>query len=318
MSRRTRRVLPLVLPLLLVGLGVASCGDDDSGEASSGDLSSVTVKGDVGTNPEVSFDGKVEVKKTTSEVITEGDGEEIKAGDSVLAHIWIGNGFSQEKAFSTYEEEPKTAQLLTADEKALSPLFVEGLVGHTIGSRVAVASTAEEAFGPQGNAQLKIGNKDTVVAVIDLLSAVPEGPSGEDVNAPSWAPEIVEKNGVPTSLDFSKTPAPSKKLQSATLIQGEGATVEKGQLLVVNYLGQVYKGKKPFDESYSRGQPASFPIGTGGVIPGWDKALVGAKLGSRMMLSIPPEDGYGAAGNKEAGIKGTDTLYFVVDLLAAA
>ena len=66
-------------------------------ETRRGDLSSVTIKGEVGTNPEVTFDGKVEVEKTTSEVITEGDGEEIKAGDSVLAHIWIGNGFSQEK-----------------------------------------------------------------------------------------------------------------------------------------------------------------------------------------------------------------------------
>jgi peptidylprolyl isomerase len=317
-SRRTRRVLPLVLPLLLVGLGVSSCGDDSGSDESSGDLSSVTIKGDVGTNPEVSFDGKVEVDKTVSKVITEGDGEEIKAGDSVLAHIWIGNGFTQEKSLSTYEEEPKTPQLLTADEKMLSPLFVDGLVGHTIGSRVAVASTAEEAFGPQGNAQLKIGNKDTVVAVIDLLSSVPDGPEGDDVKAPSWAPKIAEKDGVPTSLDFAGTPKPTKKLQSATLIQGEGETVEKGQLLVVNYLGQVYGGKKPFDESYSTGQPASFPIGTGGVIPGWDKALVGQKLGSRVMLSIPPEDGYGKAGNEQAGIKGTDTLYFVVDLLAAA
>ena len=82
-------------------------------------------------------------------MITEGDGEEIEAGDSVLAHIWIGNGFSQEKSFSTYEEGQKAPQLLTADEKVLSPLFVEGLVGQTVGSRVAVAATAEEAFGPR-------------------------------------------------------------------------------------------------------------------------------------------------------------------------
>ena len=130
-SRRTRRVLPLVLPLLLVGLGVACVRRRRLRRATtpSGDLSSVTIKGDVGTDPEVTFDGKVEVDKTTTEVITEGDGEEIEAGDSVLAHIWIGNGFTQEKAFSTYEEEPKTPQLLTADEKALSPLFVEGARG---------------------------------------------------------------------------------------------------------------------------------------------------------------------------------------------
>jgi peptidylprolyl isomerase len=318
-SRRTRRVLLLVLPVLLVGLGVSSCGDDDSsGDDSAGDLSSVKIEGDVGTNPEVTFDGKVEVDKTTSEVITEGDGEEVEAGDSVLAHVWIGNGFTQEKSLSTYEEEPKTPQLLTADEKALSELFLEGIEGHTVGSRVAVAATAEDAFGPQGNSQLKIGNKDTVVAVIDLLSAVPEGPAGDDVAAPSWAPKIVQKAGVPASMDFAKAPEPSKKLRSATLIQGEGETVEKGQALVVNYLGQVYDGKQPFDESYSTGQPASFPIGVGQVVPGWDKSLVGQKIGSRVLLSIPPEDGYGSAGNEQAGIKGTDTLYFVVDILAAA
>ncbi len=93
--------------------------------------------------------------------------------------------------------------------------------------------------------------------------------------------------------------------------------MEKGQALVVNYLGQVYDGKAPFDENYSTGQPTSFPIGVGSVVPGWDKTLVGATVGSRMMLAIPPEDGYGKAGNEQAGIKGTDTLYFVVDILAA-
>ena len=93
--------------------------------------------------------------------------------------------------------------------------------------------------------------------------------------------------------------------------------MESGQTITVDYLGQVYAAKKPFDESYSK-EPASFAIGTGGVIPGWDKTLVGAEVGSRMILAIPPEDGYGAEGNESAGIKGTDTLYFVVDILSAS
>ena len=154
-------------------------------------------------------------------------------------------------------------------------------MGHTIGSRVAVAATAAEAFGRQGNAQLEIGNKDTVVVVIDLISAVPDGPAGDGVDAPSWAPEIVEKNGVPTASTSPRRPRRAKKLQSATLIEGDGATVEKGQTARRQLPRPGLQGKKPFDESYSRGHPASFPIGTGGVIPGWDKALVGAKLGSR-------------------------------------
>jgi peptidylprolyl isomerase len=86
---------------------------------------------------------------------------------------------------------------------------------------------------------------------------------------------------------------------------------------VVNYLGQVYGGDAPFDSSFSRGAPTSFQIGVGAVVKGWDKALVGRAVGSRVLLSIPPDLGYGEEGNKQAGIKATDTLYFVVDILAA-
>ena len=50
---------------------------------------------------------------------------------------------------------------------------------------------------------------------------------------------------------------------------------------------------------------------------GWDERLVGRTVGSRVILEIPPNKGYGAKGNKDAGIKGTDTLFFVVDILGA-
>ncbi len=318
MSRRTRRVLPLLLPAVLV-LGISGCGDDDGGGGSDSDsgaaLDSVQIAGEFGSAPEVTFDGEVEADEVTTEVVSEGDGAEVAKGDQVLTHIWIGNGFTQDKSFSTYDA--KKAELLTVDEKQLSAVFVEGLEGQTIGSRVAVAASAEVAFGPQGNPQLQIGNKDSVVAILDLLSTVPAGPEGDAVPAPSWAPKLVEKGGTPTGFDFAGTPAPSSKLRSATLIQGTGPEVEKGQTIAVDYLGQVYQGKKPFDESYGA-QPVAFGIGVGQVVPGWDKSLLGVKVGSRMLLSIPPEDGYGKQGNESAGIKGTDTLFFVVDILAAA
>ena len=101
------------------------------------------------------------------------------------------------------------------------------------------------------------------------------------------------------------------------LVEGVGDVVEKGQTIAVDYLGQVYGGKEPFDESYSS-QATSFPIGVGQVVKGWDQALVGQTVGSRVMLAIPPALGYGKGGNEQAGIKGTDTLYFVVDILGAA
>ncbi len=315
-----RRLLPLPLALLLAATLVA-CGDDssDGGSGGSGSSSSaldnLTIEGEVGSQPEVTFDGEVQADEVETEVVSEGDGEEVAAGDSVLTHIWIGNGVTEEKAFSTYDAE--TPQLFTVDEKMLSEFFIEGLEGQKVGSRVAVAASAETAFGEAGNAQLGIGNKDTVVAVIDLLTAVPEGPEGQEQDAPSWAPALQGDEAAPTGLDFAGTPKPGDSLKSAYLIEGEGEEVQKGQTIVVNYLGQVYGGKKPFDESYSA-QPTSFQIGVGGVVKGWDQALVGVPVGSRVIMAIPPELGYGEQGNPQAGIKGTDTLYFVVDVLAAS
>jgi FKBP-type peptidyl-prolyl cis-trans isomerases 1 len=100
------------------------------------------------------------------------------------------------------------------------------------------------------------------------------------------------------------------------LSEGDGEVVEAGELLVANYLGQVWGGDV-FDNSYDRGAPSAFPIGTGYVIKGWDDGLVGQKIGSRVLLSLPPSLGYGENGNPNAGIGGTDTIVFVVDLVAS-
>jgi peptidylprolyl isomerase len=314
-----RRALTLFLALML-GVALAACGDDSGepgSESSSGgaSLESVTIEGDVGSDPEVTWDGEVKAGDVESTVVTEGDGEEIEDGDSVFAHIWIGNGTTQEKAYSTYDST--TPQLLSVDPKALSPLFLEAVQGQTIGSRVALAASAETAFGPEGNTSLGIGNKDSIVTIVDIISGVDDGAEGKELKAPAWTPSFEGDEDAPTGFDFSGTPAPTGKLQQATLVQGEGPEVQKGQTIAVDYLGQVYEGDKPFDESYSA-NPASFAIGTGGVIKGWDQALVGKTVGSRVVLAIPPSLGYGEEGNKNAGIKGTDTLYFVVDILGAA
>lgn len=109
---------------------------------------------------------------------------------------------------------------------------------------------------------------------------------------------------------------PSDNLVIKTVIKGTGAPVKKGDLLVADYQGQIWDTTgKVFDSSYTRGVPASFPIGLGQVIPGWDDALVGVNAGSRVVLVVPPAAGYGAAGQTDAGIKGTDTLVFVVDVI---
>ncbi|MEU7757285.1 FKBP-type peptidyl-prolyl cis-trans isomerase [Micromonospora sp. NPDC049171] len=107
-----------------------------------------------------------------------------------------------------------------------------------------------------------------------------------------------------------------KKLAVTPLIKGTGPAVKKGQNITTNYVGVFFKDGKEFDSSWKGGQPVTFPIGVGQVIPGWDQGLVGVTVGSRVQLDIPGELGYGndpaAAGGRPTG-----PLRFVVDVIAA-
>jgi peptidylprolyl isomerase len=103
------------------------------------------------------------------------------------------------------------------------------------------------------------------------------------------------------------------KLVVTPLVAGKGEPVKAGQTVTVNYVGVSYTTGKEFDASWGKGQPASFPIGTGNVIPGWDQGLVGVKVGSRVQLDIPSDLAYGDQGGNDA----SGPLRFVVDVLAA-
>ncbi|WP_405815132.1 FKBP-type peptidyl-prolyl cis-trans isomerase [Streptomyces sp. NBC_01390] len=107
---------------------------------------------------------------------------------------------------------------------------------------------------------------------------------------------------------------PSKDLAVKTLIAGNGKTVVENDYVVANYLGQIWDSGKVFDNSYDRGTALVIQLAQGGIIDGWRYALTGRKAGSRVEMAIPPTWGYGTKGNSQAGIKGTDTLVFVVDV----
>ncbi len=154
-------------------------------------------------------------------------------------------------------------------------------------------------------------------------------PSTSTGSAPTSADApVVANSGIKVSGAFNTKPTvtfparqPPKQLVEQTLVAGSGTPVASGDTVITNYVGEIWPTTaggqaKVFDSSFSRGSPTGFVIGTGAVIPGFDKTLVGKHLGTRVLLSIPPADGYGPSGNSQAGISGTDTLVFVVDLLA--
>ena len=295
---------------------LAACGDKSDGAGDTSGLGAVTVSGEFGKAPEVVWNGQATTDTLASSTLIEGEGETIASGDTVKVDLWIGNGFSQAQAYSSWKNG-KSETIKLTDQ--VSKGILDAIVGHKVGSRVLVVAPPADAFGDQGQASLGIGNSDDVVFVIDIDAkiVVLDGPQGTEQTPPPGAPKLVEKNDVPTGFDFTASPAtPSKKLQVFTLIKGDGAKVEKGQTITVNYLGVVYGTDKVFDQSYD-GTPASFSIGTGAVIKGWDDALVGRTIGSRVILSIPSDLAYGATGSRDT-IPPNSTLVFVVDILSAS
>lgn len=118
----------------------------------------------------------------------------------------------------------------------------------------------------------------------------------------------------------SKTPtAANEEMETITELKiedeivGTGIEAVSGKTVSVNYVGTLTDGTK-FDSSYDRNEPFSFTLGVGQVIEGWDKGVVGMKVGGKRKLIIPSSMGYGDSGIPGA-IPGKATLIFEVELL---
>ena len=103
------------------------------------------------------------------------------------------------------------------------------------------------------------------------------------------------------------------------VVIGNGKVAENGDTLSAHYVGafEFEDGEvgTVFDDSYSRGQPLQFVLGSGQVIKGWEIGLVGMKEGGKRQLKIPPELGYGARGAGNI-IPPNATLFFEIELIS--
>jgi peptidylprolyl isomerase len=305
----------LSIPLIATAAALAGCGSSSSPPASPN--TTVTATGTFGKTPTVKIPAQKAGGNLYVKTEVTGSGPALTSKDAFLGNyvVYIWSGKTHKLALSTYTATP---QVLSGK---LLPGLTTALEGKKMGSRVLAVLPPKYGYGASGNSQVGITGSDTLVFVVDMIKEYAGTASASGTNLSSGGgslPTVSAKTGTAPSVQVP-TSSPPSKLVVKTLIKGSGPPVAKGQEVVTQYVGLNWRTRKVFDSSWSRGAPFGFEIGASPaqIIPGWDTGLVGVPVGSRVLLVIPPKDGYGSAGQSSVGIKGTDTLVFVVDVLDA-
>jgi peptidylprolyl isomerase len=171
-----------------------------------------------------------------------------------------------------------------------------------------LSATALTLLASCGDA--KVISPENSTAPSSAATAAPEVTSPAVVESVPAAPGALPKPEV-------KIPAAlPTKLEITDLTEGTGPAAAEGDTVVVHYIGVRSADGTEFDNSFDRGQPFPVgPLGTAGVIDGWNQGLVGVKQGGRRQMDIPADLAYGDKGSGDI-IKPGDALTFVVDVVA--
>lgn len=263
----------------------------ESGDASDG----VSVDGDFGTASTATFELGAQVEAAERTVLSDGDGETIADGDYVRYALSAFDGDTGERIGDAgYTDGELLPAALTAD----APLGQ--LIGcANVGSRLSIVFPTTDDAAAQ-------------YYVLDVLDIVPTAAWGEEQAPTAGMPTVtLDDEGAPT-VEIPDAPAPTE-VQISVLKQGDGIAVGEGDTTLLQYHGVGWESGETFDSSWANGAPITSE--GNGYVPGFVQALAGQKVGSQVLVVIPPAAGYGEGEINDTDLKG-QTLVFVIDILA--
>ena len=316
-----RRIAPALLVPVAACIALAGCGSSSPGSSASANAA-VKVTGTFGKSANVSIPAEKPSTKLAISTPIKGTGAALSSGDSALAELALykWSGTKHTLLDSTYASGP---QMIPAQMGL--PGLTTALKSAHLGSRIVAVLPPKYGYGTQGNSQLQVTGKDTLVWVIDLLQEFSATQSATGNQVSTGGGKLPSVTATPNAAPTVKVPknSPPAKLSVTTLIQGSGPKLAKGDTVVTQYVGVNWRTGQQFGSSWptsqnAAGQLLSFQVGGNQVLTGLSDALAGIPVGSRVMVVVPPSLGYGPAGGQaSAGIKKNDTLVFVVDVLGA-
>ncbi len=310
------------LPALILAAGLlvslAACSPPVSNLANcdpvfpSGDNSNaVRVSGDPGEQPSVDFPTPLVAKSSEQSVVVAGKGNPIYPGQSVKFLATMLDGETGEPIATTgYEAD--SAILANLNGGQLVP-FLEC---SRVGERIAVVTDYQTVYQDTYDPASMPPADATVVLVYDIVAAYLGKANGWDQLPQAGFPSVVlSPNGQP-GITVPGDDAP-KDLKIATLKAGTGAAVKDDDNVVLQYTGVVWESGEVFDSSWSSESGAPTVLNPRQVVPGFAEAITGAKIGSQVIVVIPPGEKYGyAPGSEGAQTVGEgNTMIFVIDIL---
>jgi peptidylprolyl isomerase len=271
-------------------------------------LDAITVKGRQLEKPTVTVKAPFAIDKTRVRVLDPGTGYAAPADGYVTVHYYGVNG----RTGKMFEESYSGKTPATFPLGQVIAGFKEGLTGQRAGSRVLIAMPGKDAYdasptsGPTG---YEVG--DTLIFVVDVISVSVDAPQGRVVTPPAGLPKVTGGPKDKPTVTISGS-APSA-MSATTLIEGTGDKVAKTDTLIARYVGYSWKTGKLIDDGFAT--PTTGALAD--LIPGWKTGLVGKRIGSRVLLVLPPADGF-PKGSNNPPVEAGDTVVYVVDILFAS
>ena len=266
----------------------------------------VTVKGAYGTPPTVTVKSPWAIDQTRAEVLQPNPkGAVVQPGSTVEVNYYGVNGRTG-KLFD--ESFGKRSIAFPLDQ--VVPGFSKGLQGQHQGSRVLIAMPGPDGYDASGgrpDSGINVG--DTLLFVVDIVEVPLSAPAGTPVTPKAGLPTVVETDGKPV-VTVPQTDPP-KDLVVQPLIQGKGKAVTAADSVTINYTWVDWSSGQVLEQTYGA-KPATAALSS--LVPGLQKALVGQKVGSRVLVVVPPDQGY-PQGNATPKVDPGETLVFVVDVL---
>ncbi|MEV0978273.1 FKBP-type peptidyl-prolyl cis-trans isomerase [Streptomyces sp. NPDC049915] len=329
-----RRSLMIAVPAGLVTL--AGCGDDKSDSSKTSDsaspsapqpsaapspkivagpLPAVTAGTKFGEKPTIAKGSGAPSKDIAVKTLITGGGRTVAENDFVQADF-VGQIWDTGKVFAN-SYDSKTPLIAQLAQGQIWEGWRFALPGKKVGSRVELSVPPTWGYGPQGNPQAGVKGTDTLVFVVDLKDVFNGKSSAQGKKVPQGdaaLPKVgTNTDGGAPSVDVPKTSAP-KKLVANYILEGDGEELKADSTALVQYKGVLWDTGKEFDSTYGRKSPTLISLQQ--VVKGWAQGLTGKKVGSRVLIVVPPALGYGDNPPQGSGIKKDSTMVFTVDILA--